>query len=210
MLPPNINRLLLLATDRVAQRLQFSATYPPPPDRKPQLDELATEGLTFTYSEMGGGYEYTSSLLSQLWRDYPSSAAGEDAFLLLLNHGFDTSFCWGNGSDPFREVIKRGEQFLAERPSSPHRPEVTYGLAQAYETWWSLSMLQSADEETGDPDPTPYRPGAGAALDGAITNYQKVVNENPQRAEAKCAVPVLLQLKEKKDTRQRRFYCYCD
>jgi hypothetical protein len=201
---------LLLAADAVAGRLAFPSVVPPSPDLQKQFDELAAQGLTFKYAELDDGWTYQSDLLWLLWREYASTEAGEDAFVLLLRRGWDTTSCCGQGSDNFRAVIREGEAFLAKRPQSPHHLDVVFLLAQAYETWWSLSLTPDANQEEGDPAPAAYREGAGAAREKAIAYYEEVLKAAPEGPEAKCSRQPLEMLQANQDTHQRRFYCYCD
>lgn len=200
---------LLLAADVVASRLDLSATYPPTPETRRQIDELAGYGLTFRWAELGATYNYTRDLLWQLWKDAPQSPAGEDAFLLLLDHGWDTSSCCAKGSDAFRNVIREAEQFLATRPSSPRRLQVEFLAAQAYETWWSLSQPPD-DKGVEEIAPEAYQQGAEAARAKAIVYYQDVFGKSAESAEAKYSAASLALLKEKRRTSQFRFFCYCD
>jgi hypothetical protein len=201
---------LLLAADVVAERLTFPSVVPPSPAMQKQFDELAAQGLTFKYAELDNGWTYQNDLLWLLWRKYPSSEAGEDAFVLLLRRGWDTTSCCGQGSDNFRAVIKEGEEFLARRPQSPHRPDVAFLLAEGYETWWSLSLVPEENQEEGDPPPGPYREGAAAAREKAIAYCREVLATAPEGPEAKCSRQPLEMLQSNQDTHQRRFYCYCD
>jgi hypothetical protein len=87
---------------------------------------------------------------------------------------------------------------------------VVFLVAQAYETWWSLSLVPEENREEGDPSPEAYRAGAAAAREKAIGYYSEIVAANPDGVEANCSRKPLALLKANEDTRQRRFYCYCD
>jgi hypothetical protein len=207
--PPEHRPDLLLAADVVASRLDLSPTYPPTPETRKQIDELADFGLTFRWAELGAMYDYDRDLIWQLWKDSPGTAAGEDAFLLLLDHGWDTSSCCAKNSDGFRNVIREAEQFLAARPNSARRLQVEFLAAQAYETWWSLSRppeVKGIEEIT----PEAYQQGADAAREKAIAYYDDIRGKAPDGPEAKCAVASLALLREKRSTNQFRFFCYCD
>jgi hypothetical protein len=204
---------LLLAADEIAERLALPSIVPPNPELRLQLNELAAQGLTFTWAELDGGWFYGRDLLWRLWREYPSSEEGEDAFVLLLRQGWDKSPCCNTGgrhADAFYKVIEHGEEFLSKRPQGAHHQEVLFLVAQAYETWWSLSQVPEQSQDEGDPPPTAYRQGASAAHDKAISYYGEIVGAAPDGIEANCSRQPLALIKENQDTHQRRFYCYCD
>src|SRR5262249_437214 len=73
---------------------------------------VAQRNLTFAHEELGGGFYYSRDLLRRVWRDYPASDAGERAFVLLLELGWDTSGVCAKGADQFQEVMRQGETFL--------------------------------------------------------------------------------------------------
>lgn len=208
--PPEKKPPLLLAADAVAGRLALPSLVPPSPELQRELDGLAAQGLTFTWVELDGGWFYQNNLLWRLWRDFPTSEEGEDAFVLLLRQGWDKAPCCKTGLDSFRTVIDNGEDFLSNRTKTPHRRDVAFLLAQAYETWWSLSLVSEENREEGDPSPAAYRAGAAAAREKAIAYYSEIVATAPDGAEANCSRKPLSLLRENQDTHQRRFYCYCD
>ena len=201
---------LLLAADAIAGRLALPSIVPPNPELQRELDGLAAQGLTFTWVEIDGGWFYENNLLWRLWREFPTSKEGEDAFVLLLRQGWDKAPCCKTGLDSFHAVIDEGELFLSNRARTPHRGDVAFLLAQAYETWWSLSLVSEENREEGDPPPAAYRAGAAAARERAIAYYSEIVATAPDGVEANCSRTPLSLLKENEDTHQRRFYCYCD
>lgn len=126
---------------------------------------------------------------------------------MLLYHGWDTSVGCGLGSDQFREVINHGQQFLQERPTSARRLDVTLAVAQAYETWWSLSKASKKDDYA---DAVKYQPGAAEARAKAISHYQKLMELQRDGLPASYAREHLPRLKLGLDTNQRRFFCIYD
>ena len=201
---------LLLAADSIAERLALPSIVPPSPELQRELDTLAAQGLTFTWVELDGAWSYQNNLLWRLWREYPISEEGEDAFVLLLRQGWDKSPCCNTGADSFRTVIQHGEEFLSRRPKTVHRRDVLFLVAQAYETWWSLSLVPERDREEGDPSPSAYREGALDARVKAIAYYGEIVEAAPESIEGNCSRKPLELLKDNQDSHQRRFYCYCD
>jgi hypothetical protein len=201
---------LLLAADAIAERLALPSIVPANPELQHQLDTLAAQGLTFTWAELDGGWSYHNNLLWRLWREYPTSEEGEDAFVLLLGQGWDKDPCCNTNANSFHTVIEHGEEFLSNRPHAAHRQDVLFLVAQAYETWWSLSLVPERDREEGDPPPAAYRAGSAAAREKAIAYYSEIVTAAADSVEANCSRKPLDLLKKNEDTHQRRFYCYCD
>ena len=123
-----------------------------------------------------------------------------------------TKLCSG-GTDQFRTVIQRGQEVQEKHPSSPYLANVELTVAQAYETWWSLSQAHTgAEVSEGEADVQPgnYKAGAEAARQKAIESYEHLLQSAPQSDEAAYARRVLPRLKLGIDTGQRRFYCSYD
>ena len=162
-----------------------------------------------------GGLEYRHELLWRVWREWPETEAGELAFLQLLGGGWSTDPGEGCPQNPdlFREVITRGEAFLASHPRTDFRKQVLYALAQANESWWSIAHAPKDDEWVNAP-PFPRRAAnaqqASRARDEAIRYYREVAGLAPGSPEAASALRRLPRLELGLDTGQRRFFCsYC-
>lgn len=201
---------LLLAADRLANRLQY---YPlldldkssPVWDRLRQ--KLATYGLRYQGDKLGGGWVYLSDLLVKVWGEYPTTEWGEYAFVLLLNLGWEPNVACANGSDTFRTIIAKGEELVSERPESSRLLYVLFPVAQAYETWWSLSQASAKDAYV---NPADYQDGANEARKRAIARYEEIVRLAPGSDEALYARRRLPRLRLRLDTNQRRYYCIYD
>jgi len=213
--PPGRQPVLLLAADRLAGRMIWVAQ-----NDTSQKDhwaewrrQLATLGLSYdgTGDSTGGdSWIYSGSLLKRASTEYGQSAWGEKAFVLLLSAGFDTGMECAAGSDQFRTVIPQGLQFLETHPNSPYRFDVQLAVAQAYETWWSLSQAPAGTESEDNystVEPEKYQEGAAAARQKAITGYEALVQTSPQSDQAAYARRQLPRLKLGADTGQRRYYC---
>ena len=171
-------------------------------------------GLSYEPVHLAGAWVYRNDLLWHIWEEYGETEWGEQAFVLLLNRGWDRTLACGSGSDRFREVIKQGEMFLAQRPQSRHRLPIVFALAQAYETWFSLSQ---ALECKGPYDHTPrcdpyvktakYQEGSNTAAQNAAEYYREVMQLAPGSDLAAYARRRLPRLELRIDTNQRRFYC---
>lgn len=200
---------LLLAAARLAERLP--ALRPDiHPDSQPRAMpslRLASYGVTQAANPSGGARAHANSLLWRVWQDDSDSEWGDHAFLLLQARGWDMTAGCANGSDGFRIVIGHGEAFLARRRRSPHRLEVLVALAQAYETWWSLSQASGRDTYVKR---ARYQEGAVAARKKAVSYYQRVLKLAPKSVAAAYARLRLPRLKLQIDTNQRRFFCLPD
>ena len=199
---------ILLAADLVANEMWC------PSENKEQCDQLrshfAQHKLTLEYSELGGGFYYQRDLLWRVWQQYPETNWGERAFVVLLELGWDTSRTCAKGSDQFREMIRRGESFLQQRPTSPHRAAVLLLVGQAYATWWSLSN-EPADSPMADyVDPKRYNEGAEQARLKAISDFEQVVQLSPETKFAEYAHQILPPLREQQIQNTYKFFCVYD
>ena len=217
--PPDRQPVLLLAADRLAWRLpgvmdndkSQAARWP---EWRTQLADL---GVNYEPA-FSAPPEYSGNLLKRVWTDFPESDWGERAFLLLLSHGWDTGVDCAAGSDQFRTVIQQGLQFQEQHPKSSYLLDVRLAVAQAYETWWSLSQVPTAAEyaaeygeefaeKYSDANPAEYQEGAEAARQKSIAYYEQLLQAAPQSDHAAYSRRVLPRLKLGSDTGQRRFYC---
>ena len=197
--------LLLMAADRLAARV--GETELEVPGWEAERKRLASFGLNFEWSELGGTWLYTHDLLWRLWKEHGDTPWGGQAFLRLLRGGWDTSVGCRSGSDRFRNVITNGEQFLRDRPATPSRAQVLLALAESYETWWSLSR---ASEREAYATPGDYQKGADVARQRAIGYYEDLLRLNRAGNEAGYARLALPRLKLGIDTGQRQFFCVYD
>ena len=207
--------VLLLAADRVATKIWFPIEHAQEPEVKQKMENLRAHGLTLRGAGLGGVWVYSGDLLRDIWREFPATSWGEDAFVFLLASGWDTSPTCEAGADRFREVIRQGEKFLTDRPASPRRPQVLFYVAEAYETWWSLSQaVPCTGNQTADCDdyanPGDYQQGSAEARQKAIEAYEQLAQFAPQSDEAAYAQRHLPLLKQGEDTNQRRFFCIYD
>jgi hypothetical protein len=217
--PPDRQPVLLLAADHLAWRLPSVMT-----NDKSQAahwlewrTQLANLGVTYEESTMSpdeNPWTYIGNLLQRVWIDYGETDWGERAFLELLSHGWDTGVDCAAGSDEFRQVIQQGLPFLEKHAKSPYQLDVQLAVAQAYETWWSLSLAPIPSQAPiGEEDSEPiiyrqYQEGAEAARQQSIVRYEHLLQTAPQTDQAAAyARRELPRLKLGFDTGQRRFYC---
>lgn len=212
---PDRQPLMLWAADRLAERLPSVIAN----DKGPAADwtEWRTQlsALGVTYQE--GSEEpwaYHGDLLKRIWTDYGHSEWGERAFLVLQGHGWDMGDYCNGGAEQFRAVIQQGFPFLEQHPKSPYQLDVQLAVAQAYETWWSISLPpvrgQTVTAEEEDYEPVVYQryqEGAEEARQKAVAYYERLLQTAPQSDHAAYARRVLPRLKLGIDTGQRRYYC---
>lgn len=187
----------LLAADYLAKGLHHDDY--PTRESPPIVETIAGYRLHYDPPTDGELWEYRRDLLWEAWKA-GSGEWSEEAFLELSDMG------WSGEVDCFREVIERGKRFLAEAPDSPRAPAVLFDVAQAYETWWSLS--RDAGEDYIVEDPERYQPGAEAALAASVAAYERLSGIEPEGELARAAQQRLLYLRLGIDTQERRFYCF--
>ncbi len=205
---------LLLAADLAASHLWCDVIRASPEQPKascPDLEaDLAKHGLVLHYDELGGGFYYRRDLLWRVWENYSDSPTGEQAFVLLLESGWDTSGTCDKGGDQTREVIRRGEEFLQKHPASPHRAAVTYLVAEAYASWWSLSKLGSNSGLADYVDPKQFQDGADTARLKAIEYFEKIPALAPGTKLDKHTQVAVESLRNKEVLKDPRFFCVYD
>jgi hypothetical protein len=141
--------------------------------------DLARYDLKLEDDHLGGGWYYPRNLLWHVWRDYSDTEWGQRAFLVLLNHGWDTSATCEKGENQTRDVIRQGETFLEHHSSSPYKAQVILMVGQAYETWWSLSRVRTGVDLAGYVDAKEYQEGAENARLKAIDYYERLEQAAP-------------------------------
>ncbi len=199
---------ILLAADLVANEIWC------PSENKERCNQLrsqfAQHKLTLEYSELGGGFYYQRDLLWRVWQQYPETDWGERAFVVLLELGWDTSKTCAKGHEQFREIIRRGESFLQQRPTSAHRAAILLLVGQAYATWWSLSN-ETADSPMADyVDPKRYTEGAEQARLKAISYFEQVVQLAAETKFAEYAHQIIPALRKQQIQNTYKFFCVND
>lgn len=176
----------------------------------PVRDQFVEHKLSLPYSELDGGSYYRHDLLPRIWEEYPNSEWGERAFVILLSFGWDPSGTCSRGGDQFREVIRRGESFLEEHPSSPNRAWVAHLVGQAYATWWSLSNTPGSGMEDYVA-PQAYQEGSEQARLKAISYFEQVLELSRDTPLGEYSRQIIPALREKQMTTDSyRFYCVYD
>jgi hypothetical protein len=206
--PADQRPAILFAADLVAQRVWCAF------ENKGECDQLRADfaryQLTLARAELGGVFIYPHDLLWRLWREYPATDWGERAFVLLLDSGWDTSGICEKGEDQTREVIRQGESFLRQRPSSPYRGVVALLVGEAYASWWSLGNEPNGSDMSGYIDRKQFKEGADTARMNAIGYFEEVVRLSPDTGFSQFALEVLPPLHDQQILDNYRFYCVYD
>jgi len=149
--------------------------------------------------------------LAKLALEHQTSVWGHWALLKMTYRGWELCDCGaGTRGDRFRDVIAHVEPFLSAHADSPATRYLQFALAQAYETWWSLSKERKVGEV---PDEWQrFLPGADAARKRAIEHYRTWLAaygaelDDNQRLWLRHK---LFRLERDIDTSEHRYYCEC-
>ncbi|HEV3058133.1 MAG TPA: hypothetical protein VGY48_07780 [Vicinamibacterales bacterium] len=189
--------LLMVATDCTARRFHLDQ----PPSRLAELAFIRRQGVRFSESPYDRGvWYYDENFIEAAIRQYPGTRWGQLAFLSHLDEGWGWSMSVGSS---YRSVIGVGVDWLGKHPRSPITIPVMYDVAQAFETWWSLSLATEAEELVKASE---HRDGAEEARLEAIRWFERILRQAPDSVQAIYARRVLIQLRMRVDTGQRRFY----
>jgi hypothetical protein len=193
----NERALWAVAADQVLRRLWVDR----PPNTVPELAEMMRRGMTFSASPFDQGqWFYDENLIASTIQRYPGTHWAELAFLSRLDHGWLRSWEVGNNYHP---VIAEGLAWLEKHPQSRLAVPVMYDVAQAYETWWSLSM---ATEDEDLVTASEHKDGSNEARIAAVRWFERIATLAPDSVQAVYANRVLIQLRIGIDTGERRFY----
>jgi hypothetical protein len=83
--------------------------------------------------------------LRQAYELDPNGRPGELAFLLLMKTGFNTSPGCENGSELFRQVLRRGAEYLQQHRSTDVEARVHFMMGDAYRDIVALAAGQHGD-----------------------------------------------------------------
>jgi hypothetical protein len=107
------------------------------------------------------------------------------------------------GGDAWKEIIRRGNEYLQHRPHSASSAEVMLHVAEAHETAWSLGAFDSVDT-----DNTAYRSGAAEHRIQAIRLYEGYLRMRPKAAGADEIRIRLKKIRANQDTDFRKYVCF--
>lgn len=218
--PPKQAAALLIA-DRIMVMEEEDGNLEPPD--LPDNERPATEGQTsvqrpkssaqleleklsarFTYEAGSERYFYELNWLQKAYELDPKGQAGDLAFLALMKRGFDTSQSCANGSEQFREVIRRGTEFLREHHNAEVQAQVHFTMGDAYRDIVALAEGLQGDNYV---DPNTYKPEAPAARTKAIAEYRVGLALDGKSETSLLAKEQLRSLEAGEVPHYARFYC---
>jgi hypothetical protein len=106
--------------------------------------------------------------------------------------------------DAWKEIIRRGDEYLRHRPHSARSPDVMLHVAEAHETVWSLGAFVPTDGT----DNTAYRPSAAEHRIQAIRLYEGYLQLRPKAAGADELRMRLNKMRANQDTGFRKYVCF--
>jgi hypothetical protein len=189
--------LLTLAARAVLGRLRIEGTTVL--EGRPEIAPILAYGVTFDESPYDEGIWYFGKGPRNGVR--PESSDRPWAELVAVESIDAGGDCEGVG---YRDVIRDGIRWLDTHQSSPLAPRVVFDVAQAYETWWSLSLAPDTEDLVTVSD---HKAGAARARLQAIDWYRRLLRQSPLIPEARVARQALTMLTLGVDTGARRFYC---
>jgi hypothetical protein len=198
---PGDRAWLALAAEEILVRLSLPEQEPAPARRR-ELAELAPFDLHFEYDGHGDSWEYARGLSAAVVSRYPHTDWGQLAFVRRISGNFEVVEC----RDIYTETVEQGIEWLKRFPTSRYRLQVIEAVAEAYETWWSLSKAPE-DDEFGSQSRDWATPGAPRARVEAIAWYERLLKELPPGVPTQGIVQTLIHLKLDVDTGQRGFHC---
>jgi hypothetical protein len=150
----------------------------------PEVSEFATLGLKYVYYEPDDRWVLRQNPvdLNELAAKYLGSRWGRQAFLMMTWLGWSQGSCQ-EGPDQFREVIAHGKSFLRVYPDTEVSDDIRLAMANAYETWWNLSLARNPPDGTAKKDgwTNNYVNGAKEAREAAIGLYRSYLAKQKVR-----------------------------
>jgi hypothetical protein len=143
-----------------------------PSENRPKSEaQLKLEGIgaQFSYDSASERNLYALNWLQQAYELAPNGRAGELAFLLLLKTGFNTSPGCGNGEELFRQVLRRGTEYLRQPRSPDVEARIHFMMGDAYRDIVALAAGQHGDTYA---DSAHYKPEEAGARTKAVAEYR--------------------------------------
>lgn len=197
---PSERAWLALAAEELLVEMYFE--HDQPSEEPPQLADLSSYNLVFEFDAHGDTWEYARGLSAAILARYPETEWAQLASARFITGDFEVVGCYDNYTD----VIKDATAWLEREPSTRFRLMLTEAVAQAYETWWSLSKAPEYDDFAFDSRET-ATPGAPRARTEAIAWYGRLRRELPAGLPTHGIDETLIRLKLDVDSGQRRFHC---
>ena len=140
-------------------------------------------GFEFVYSELGGGYNYTHSLLEQALQLDPGGAIGDLVRLIKVRSGFNLNGMCGGGGEAFRRVIAEGGALLSGAKDPDLRAELHFLIGDAYADIVALAAVEGNEYA----DTAAYAAESPKARLDAIAQYRAGLAIDHRSAKARSA-----------------------
>ena len=158
-LEPAKRAATLLIADRIVVMEEEDGNLEPPDSEKPPAESNPSEsrpkseaqlqlegiGAKFLSDSTSERNLYALNWLRQSYELDPNGRAGDLAFLLLMQRGFNTSPGCENGNELFRQVLRRGTEYLRQRRSADIEARVHFMMGDAYRDIVALAADQHGD-----------------------------------------------------------------
>jgi len=161
-------------------------------------------GAQFSYDSTSERNLYALNWLRQAYELDPNGRAGELAFLLLMKRGFNTSPGCENGNELFRQVLRRGTEYLRQRRSADIEARVHFMMGDAYRDIVALAAGQHSDTYA---NPATYKPEAAKARSNAVAEYRAGLALDDKSETSSIAKERLRSLQAGEAPRDTNFYC---
>ena len=145
-----------------------------------------------------GGWVYDDGLRTKFSRKPGEGQWADEAFLEEIGQ------CSSMSADPWKDVLQRGESYLAKFPRSGIAPEILLCMAEAHETAWSLSKSEPITDFL---DPAAYRLDAPRHRAQAIDLYERYLRLRPRSPEADVIRHRMYRLRLDVDTDFHKYFC---
>ena len=208
----------LLVADRIVVMEEEDSNLEPPDSEKPPAESNPSEnrpkseaqlqleriGAQFFYDSTSERNLYGLNWLRQAYELDPNGRAGELAFLLLMKRGFNTSPGCENGAELFRQVLRRGTEYLRQHRSTDVEARVHFMMGDAYRDIVALAAGQHGDTYA---NPAIYKPEEANARTKAVAEYRAGLVLDDKSEVSIIAKERLRGLQAGEAPHDTRFYC---
>ena len=192
--------------------LEPSDSEKPPAESKPSKNrpkseaqlQLESIGAQFSSDSTSERNLYVLNWLRQSYELEPNGRPGELAFLLLMKRGFNTSPGCKNGNELFREVIRRGTEYLQQHRSTDVEARVHFMMGDAYRDIVALAAAQHGDTYA---DSATYKPENAKARIKAVAEYRAGLLIDEKSDTSRIAKERLRSLQAGEAPHDTTFYC---
>jgi hypothetical protein len=201
----------LYRTQLLGELIASLAEYPEDPvstagilnKKFPELEAVKASFTTGGWK--GESIVFASSFRTRLLDEYQNVQWGRQAFLDSLDEydGYSDG-CDASGFAPVADAIRKAEDFLTRYPETETSDDVRLRLAQAYETWWSISISGSETGDQFDDDVPVALAGREQAKQKALAFYRRLAARPGDHVWLKDKI---FRLEHNLDTGERSWHC---